>query len=107
MRSSNRGADAALWHFSEVTVLMRHVRSWGKIGSGQRRSEATRLSRCGPSAQLEGQQDLIPAQPGVSWGERGYFWLPHLAQIGNYDIHISDATRDDLEHYHLLAGGGR
>ena len=28
--------DVASWHFSEVVVPMRDVRSWGKTGSGQR-----------------------------------------------------------------------
>jgi hypothetical protein len=37
------------WHLSEVVVLMRDVRSWGKTGSGQRWGEPTRLTRTGDS----------------------------------------------------------
>ena len=40
-----------VWHFSEVVVPMRDVRSWGKTGSGQRWGEPTRMTRMyGPAA---------------------------------------------------------
>jgi hypothetical protein len=45
--TSQTGHDAdsgRKWHFSEVVVPMRDVRSWGKTGSGQRWGEPTRLT---------------------------------------------------------------
>src|SRR5258707_1367202 len=43
--------DVRKWHFSEVVVPMRDVRSWGKTGSGQRWGEPTRLTLSGHASE--------------------------------------------------------
>ena len=50
-KSNNRSdemltqTDVGYWHFSEVVVPMRDVRSWRRTGSGQRCDEPTQLTR--------------------------------------------------------------